>query len=282
VANKKALRLIELGLHPVLLGSEGDDLKRPLLKGWQTAICTPEEVTRWPVRNNIGIRCGWQQDDWALLVFDFDEEANRIFPDWLRQTARLVHEPLTIVTSGRGYHVYFYTDEAYPGCTLAGKYGEVSSPANGRKRLFKFIETLGQGRQVVTAGSRHPSGHRYRFRSQATYTDIPYLSAEKYQQLVALSRCFDQRPKQPQRKKITPPKQLIHYLPPPANCLLYARHFLRGMEQVERNGDIRILGFGGLLITADGRGWYSFSDETGGGLPELIAWHQALVGEGIC
>ena len=281
MANKKALRLLELGLHPVLLGSEGDDLKRPLLKGWQTAVYTPEEVACWPVRNNIGIRCGWQQEEWALLVFDFDEEVNRIFPDWLRQAARLVLEPLVIVTSGRGYHVYFYTDEAYPGCTLAGKYAAAKPPANGRKRLFKFIETLGQGRQVVTAGSRHPSGHRYRFRSQATYADIPYLSAEAYDQLLGLSRSFDQRPKPPQ-KQPTPPKHLIHYLPPAANCLLYARHFLRGLEQVERNGDIRILGYGGLLITADGRGWYSFSDETGGGLPELIAWHQALIKEGTC
>ena len=281
MANKKAQRLIELGLHPVLLGREGDDLKRPLLKGWQTAVYTPEEVTRWPARNNIGIRCGWQQDNWALLVFDFDEEANRIFPDWLRWADRLVLEPLVIVTSGRGYHVYFCTDEAYPVCTLAGRYGAAKPPANGRKQLFKFIETLGEGRQVVTAGSRHPSGHRYRFRSQATYADIPYLSADQYEQLVAFSRSFDQRPK-PQRKKPTPPKHLSHYLPLAANCLLYARHFLRGLEQVERNGDIRILGYGGLLITANGRGWYSFGDETGGGLPELIAWHQALVGEGAC
>ncbi|MCB8980751.1 MAG: bifunctional DNA primase/polymerase [Ardenticatenaceae bacterium] len=282
MANKKALQLIELGLHPVLLGSDGDNLKRPLLKGWQTAIYTPADVARWPARNNVGIRCGWQQTEWALLVFDFDEEANRILPDWVRWAAPLVAEPLVIVTTGRGYHIYFYTEEAYPGGTLAGKYGEASPPGNGRKRLFKFIETLGTGRQVVTAGSRHPLGHRYRFRGQATYTDIPYLSAEQYQRLVAFSRGFDQRPKPAQRKKITPPKQLVHYLPPPVNCLLYARHFLGGVEQVERNGDIRILGYGGLLITADGRGWYSFSEETGGGLPELIAWHQALVGEGAC
>lgn len=281
MANKKALRLIELGLHPVLLGREGEDLKRPLLKGWQTAVYTRQDVARWPSGHNIGIRCGWQQVDWALLVFDFDEEANRIFPDWLRWAAPLVAEPLVIVTSGRGYHVYFYTDETYPGCTLAGRYGAAKPPGNGRKRLFKYIEILGEGRQVVTAGSRHPSGHRYRFRGQATYADIPYLSAEQYQQLVTYSRSFDQR-QPPQRKKITPPKPLSHYLPPPANCLLYARHFLRGEEQIERNGDVRILGYGGLLITADGRGWYSFSDETGGGLPELIAWHQALVGEETC
>ena len=44
MANKKALQLIELGLHPVLLGRDGDELKRPLLKGWQTAVYTPADV----------------------------------------------------------------------------------------------------------------------------------------------------------------------------------------------------------------------------------------------
>ena len=282
MANKKALQLIELGLHPVLLGRDGDDLKRPLLKGWQTAVYTPADVARWPARNNVGLRCGLQRDGLALLVFDFDEDANTIFPDWLRQAAHLVHEPLTIVTSGRGYHVYFRTDKASPGCTLAGKYGAVGSPTNGRKRLFKFIETLGEGRQVVTAGSRHPSGHQYRFRSQATYLDIPYLSAEQYQQLVTFSRCFDQRPKLPQKKRVVYPKQFTGLQPGVDNCLTYARRFLRSAEQVERNGDVRFLGYGGLIVTANGRGWYSFSDEAGGGLPELIAWHQALRGEGVC
>ena len=58
----------------------------------------------------------------------------------------------------------------------------------------------------------------------------------------------------------------------------YARRYIGAAEQEERNGDIRFLGQGGLLVTADGRGWYSFSEETGGGLAELIAWHQSLVG----
>lgn len=280
--NLKALRLIELGLHPVLLGREGEDLKRPLLKGWQTAVYTAADVARWPVDNNVGIRCGWQQAAWALLVFDFDEAANRILPDWLRQATRLVPEPLTIVTSGRGYHVYFFTEEAYPGCTLAGRYGERGTGANGRKRLFKFIETLGEGRQVVAAGSRHPSGHRYRFRSQATYQDIPYLSPDGYDQLLALSRSFDRRPQKGKQPGVSGPRQLSAVLTGIDDCLTFARRFIGAAERVERNGDIRFLGQGGLLVTADGRGWYSFSDEVGGGLPELIAWHQALVEEGIC
>lgn len=288
MANKKALRLIELGFHPVLLGSEGDDLKRPLLKGWQTAVYTPDEVTRWPSRNNVGIRCGWQRSlpragrgDRALIVFDFDEEARRIFPAWCGQVNEWLCQPLVIVTSGRGCHVYFYTEEPYPGQTLAGRYAPVPDAASGRKRLFKFIETLGAGRQVVSAGSRHPGGQRYRFSRGTRYEDIPTLTAEAYQALVTLSKSFDERPTKPERSSSVPPVKLNGEFRDIHNCLDYARRYIGTAEQEERNGDIRFLGQGGLLVTSDGRGWYSFSEETGGGLAELIAWHQSLMGEGI-
>lgn len=286
MANKKALRLIELGLHPVLLGSEGDDLKRPLLKGWQTAVCTPEDVHTWPPRNNIGIRCGVQRDGRALIVFDFDEEARRVFPAWCGQVHEWLTQLLVIVTSGRGCHVYFFTEEAPPGRTLAGRYAPAPDEANGRKRLFKFIETLGTGRQVVSAGSRHPNGQRYRFSHGlgrgTRYEDIPTLTAEEYQVLVTLSKSFDERPTKPERSLSVPPVKLNGKFSDIQNCLDYARRYIGTVEQVERNGDIRFLGQGGLLVTADGRGWYSFSDETGGGLAELVAWHQSLMGEGSC
>ena len=285
MANKKALQLIELGLHPVLLGSDGDDLKRPLLKGWQTAVYTPADVARWPARNNVGIRCGLQRDGRALIVFDFDEEARRVFPAWSGQVngpSFGLCQSLVIVTSGRGCHVYFYTTEAHPGRTLAGRYAPVDNAANGRKRLVKFIETLGTGRQVVTAGSRHPNGQRYRFSRGIHYEDIPTLTAAQYQALVALSKSFDERPTKPERSRAAYPVQLNGSFKDIRDCLDYARRHIGAAEQVERNGDIRFLGQGGLLVTADGRGWYSFSHETGGSLPELIAWHQSLAGEGIC
>ncbi len=280
MANKKALRLLELGLHPVLLGNKGDDLKRPLLKGWRTAVYTPEDVLRWPSGNNIGIRCGQQRNSHALIVFDFDEEARRVFPVWIEQVNQILRQPLVIVTSGRGCHVYFYSEKAYPGRTLAGRYAPIPNNANGRKRLFKFIETLGTGRQVVSAGSLHPNGQRYRFSRGTRYEDIPFLSAEAYEALAALSKSFDERPSKPARSQPATPVRLNGEFGGVQNCLDYARRYIGATEQVERNGDIRILGFGGLLLTADGRDWYSFSEETGGGLAELIAWHQSFVGEG--
>jgi hypothetical protein len=286
MANRKALRLIELGLHPVLLGSSGDGLKRPLQKGWKTAVYTAGDVARWPARNNVGIRCGLQRGGYALVVFDFDEESDRIFPTWRWEVVQRFRQPLVVVESGRGCHVYFYTETAYPGRTLAGRYGRARCSEHGRKRLFKFIETLGQGRQVVAAGSWHPSGKRYRFQGDARYGDIPLLSAGEYQRLLTLSRTFDVRPARPARKAASASSMPGASAKPVedgiANCLAYARRYIGTAERVEGNGDIRFLGHGGLLVTGDGRGWYSFSEETGGGLSELIAWHQAAMGEGRC
>lgn len=290
MVNKKALKLIELGLNPVLLGSSGDDLKRPLLKGWQTAVYTATDVHTWPPRNNIGIRCGRQLDSLprasrggrCLLVFDFDEEAGRVFPLWRAEATGIVGQEPVIVSSGRGYHVYLFTPDEMGSRTLAGR----RVVEDGRTRLQKFIETIGRHKQVVAAGGRHPLGRRYRFAGPASYADIPIVTVRQLSDLTALARAFDERPAQTHR----PPHNNRGAPTPPGvngdrpagvqDCLEYARRFIGVEERVERNGDIRFLGYGGLLVTADGRGWYSFSDETGGGLAELIAWRQSLVGEG--
>jgi hypothetical protein len=284
MTNEKALRLHKMGFNLVLLGRSGNDLKRPVLRGWQTAVYEANQVAAWSRRNNLGLRCGRQsnslsrasQGGWSLVVLDFDEEADRIFPQWRWQMKRITSASPVIVTSGRGYHVYFYTHDAHRSRTLAGQY---SVGEDGRTRLHKFIEVLGQGRQVVSAGSRHPNGRRYRFLTVAAYPNIPRLAERQWRQLVALSRTFDQRPSRSQKKAFQP-ISLLNDLAGIGNCLDYARRFIGTEEFVERNGDIRILGQGGLLITPDGRGWYCFSDDTGGGLVDLIAWHRTWAGEG--
>jgi hypothetical protein len=50
-------------------------------------------------------------------------------------------------------------------------------------------------------------------------------------------------------------------------------HFgIGGRTRREPNGETRILGHGGLLVTEDGETWYNFSDEEGGGVLEAWAW----------
>jgi hypothetical protein len=294
--DQKALALLDLGLDPVLLGRSGEGLKRPLYKKWQQVIYRREQVSCWPVGHNIAIRCGTQANGRHLLVFDFDEEADRVFPAWWHEAAPHLPAQPVIVSSGRGYHVYVYTTAPVRGQTLAARREQLAGPGDrhsaGRWRLVKYIETLGTGRLVVTAGSRHPSGRRYTFfpatgdgaidTAVTAYAQIPLLPAETLATLLKLARCFDQRPRpnrqpRPRRRRVTDRPAGI------TNCLDYARRYLGAAEQVEPNGDIRFLGWGGLLVTADGRGWYLHSEGMGGGLTDLILWHRTLlagVGEG--
>jgi hypothetical protein len=240
-------------------------------KGWQTAEYGAADLARWPGENNVGIRCGRQANGMALAVFDFDEEAGRVFPAWRAAVEGSLARPLVIVTSGRGYHAYFYVPREEGSRLLAGRY----ETENGRRRLRKFVELLGRGRQIVSAGSRHPSGRRYCF-LDGGYNAIPIVSEAGYEALLAASRAIDERPASqasPARRR--PVRQLPGDV---RDCLAYARRFIGSEERLEPNGDIRFLGQGGLLVTPDGRGWYSFGDERGGGLAELVAWHQGAVG----
>jgi hypothetical protein len=299
--DQKGLALLDLGLNPVLLGRSGEGLKRPLHKKWQQTSYSREQVARWPVGHNVAIRCGRQANGRYLLVFDFDEEAGRVFPAWWYEAAPYLPALPVVVTSGRGYHVYVYTTTPVRGQTLAARRERANGPFDkacievgsaGRWRLVKFIETLGTGRLVVTAGSRHPSGECYCFLApvgegeetadQTTavtpYAQIPLLPAESFEMLLALARCFDQRPQPGQRRLARRRSRTEGRAKYGAtNCLDYARRYLGATEQVEPNGDIRFLGWGGLLVTADGRGWYLHSEGIGGGLADLVAWHKTLI-----
>lgn len=278
MANKNAIRLFKLGLSPVLLGGTFSDLMKPQLIGWQTADYPAVTFNWWPTKNNIGIRCGYQHRGRNLIVFNFDSEYRRIFPEWCERANQWVHEPMVVVSYGRGLHVYFYTDGPYPGSTLAGRYARDN---RGYTWLETFIKTLGTGQCVGSVGSKYYNGRRFQFTSDAGYEAIPTLTAMQYKTLIAVSKSFDKRPTQPadkpaKRSQKEDVSQANDYL----DCLDYARQAIGTLEQVKWNGDIFFLKQAGLLITANGHGWYSFRDETGGGLVELIAWHQALVREG--
>lgn len=252
-----------------MLGNSGDNLKRPQLKAWQTATVTPSDVATWPARNNIGVRCGQTlQPGRYLVVFDFDYDAARIFPQWRGQAEKITQSPLVVVTSGKGYHVYFYTKSEKPAQRVAvAEDGSV------------LIETIGRRKQVVTPGSLHPSGKQYKFASDAKYQDIPTVTSEQYNALIAAAEVFDRRPARPTVDRVSAPSHSgpgTGELVGVCDCLDYALKHINGEHEEEADGQIRIMGRGGLLITPDGRGWYCHSDERGGGLPELIAWHRGI------
>ena len=284
--SEKALDLIKHGLHPVLLGSSGDALKRPQLKGWQTATNTPEDVKAWPERANIGVRCGQTRknkhgEHFYIYVFDFDKYAKEIFLKWWEVVTvyfglRGICLQGLVVSTGKGYHVYVATYKPHSDRLLASEPVTI----DGKIKNEVIIEIRGDNQQVVAAGSRHPSGHDYQFYYGSGYDAIPLIDDTDFEYMVAQARLFDRQPPKPKVKTVSVGAAVkfegTGELTGITDCLDYARRFIGGEEKTEQNGDIRITGNGGLLLQADGRGWYCFSEQKGGGLADLIAWHKHI------
>lgn len=274
----KAQQIIDYGLHPVLLGRAGDALKKPQLTGWPTARYTPQDVAKWPQSANVGILCGEQPDGRFLSVFDFDKFADENFPKW-RKAARAIIGDAPIVKTGRdpaGFHVLVKTETPQQHGMIAG---DPIVDSKGKTRDDVIIEIRGQGQQVVSPGSLHPSGQRYELIA-GSLANIPTVTSAQFAQLVKLAAAFDRRqPKQPRpRSVVTSNGNNCSQAGELAglDCLAYARKYIHGDEQIEPNGDIRILGNGGLLLTANGRGWNNRLEDVGGGLVALIAWHKGI------
>jgi hypothetical protein len=126
--------------------------------------------------------------------------------------------------------------------------------------------------------SIHPSGNRYRFIQEGDLIEVPDLNRV----LKWLDSLLPAAPvKAPTVSsgsiRSTEADSLIEavkvYWP---DALTVFRHF--GIAQdtnEERNGEVRILGNGGLLIHADNPElWYCFSDEIGGGVFEAWGWQR--------
>jgi len=129
---------------------------------------------------NITVVCG--QVSGGLVVFDFDYEASHIFPRWWRAIGR-VSQALVVAKSFKGYHVYLRV---------------VGESVRNQKVAFNeagnvLIEIKGEGGVIQAPPSRHPSGCRYQWR-QGNYTQIPHLTMNAYEYLLAEAQAFDRRP----------------------------------------------------------------------------------------
>ena len=272
----KANEILDCGLTPVLLGWVGDALKRPILPNWPNAEYTADEVAGWPADNNIGIRCGLTLLGLWLYVFDFDHDAARIFPAWFAAAKKLLpHVQWVIVKTSKGYHVYLFTDAPQNHNKVAMKPVQGD---NGRSNFLTLIEIIGEGRQVVSAGSKHPAGGQYELIAGGL-ANIPTVGSAEYKLLFDLAESYDLRPKkkairqsQQRRSGVASTGDLAGV----NNCLDYARGHIAGEVRQENDGQFRVMGNGGLLITADGRAWYCMAEQTGGGLVRLIKWHRNI------
>ena len=148
-----------LNLIPLIHGD-----KKPVSewKEYQQRKITKEEIDTFflqGTQHNIGVVCGAISDN--LYVLDFDTE--EIFRRFFTKT-----DGLTVVKTGRGYHVYF----------------KAESPVKTLKMLDsegREIATLkGEGSYVVAPPSLHPSGASYAFIQRG---EIPRLTGDVRQQV---------------------------------------------------------------------------------------------------
>lgn len=269
-----AKTLLQNNLTPVLLGAAGDALKRPLQQNWQTKDVTLQDVATWPAGNNIGVRTGKQPDGRYLFVIDFDYNSHAVGFSFLAMAQAIIGRKTCIVSTGKGLHFYFLTDKPVNTQKLA-----YSDQLDKNGRPFIMIETKAAGGQVVSAGSRHPNGHTYDFLA-GSYDAIPHLKPHRVDKLLALARTFCKKPKPKVRQVNQTAQQQTSSgaaVGIAVDCLDYARRFIGNEAQKpEKNGDIRFRGNGGLIVKKDGRGWFCFGDNKGGGLVDLVVWNEGI------
>jgi len=148
----------KLNLIPLIHGD-----KKPVRewKEYQQRKITKEEIDTFFLRNthNVGVVCGAISDNLYVIDFDTEEVFKRFF-------AKV--DGLTVVKTGRGYHVYFKAET--PVKTLK------IHDSEGRE-----IATLkGEGSYVVAPPSLHPSGTPYEFVQRG---EIPRKKGDVRQQV---------------------------------------------------------------------------------------------------
>jgi len=192
-----------------------------------------------------------------------------------------------ILKTARGFHVYVLTDEAQQHGIIAGETvetGELDDNGDPKTRTDTINEIRGDGQQVVSPGSLHPSGAYYELIA-GSLANIPTVTGDDFSKLVALAAADDRRvedvsnwtqTKPAARGEIDFPPSTSGELAGVNDCLDYARQHIGGEIRQERDGQWRVMGNGGLLITEDGHGWFCHVAQQGGGLVKLIAWHKNI------
>lgn len=178
-----ALAYAALGLSIIPL-----DGKRPALTTWaayQQAAASSETIAAWSgagLLKNIGIVCGAVSGN--LVVLDLDGAAG--YPAFAATFPALAETYTVASGGGVGKHVYFYADHLPPSVKAMG------TPIGN-------LELCGEGRQVVTPPSVHPTtGQMYRVEQVRDILRVSDLA-----ELAAWIESF--KPRQPVREW-QPPK----------------------------------------------------------------------------
>jgi hypothetical protein len=244
--------------------------KAPLLAEWecyQTRCSTADEIARWWVTTptaNIGIVHGIHN----YVALDFDDDAG-LFAAMRAKFPDLFAGRIEQSGSGQGYHLPLFV-ETLP--DLGWDNGKDRPKGNKTYRTDQgSVNIRARWCQTVAPPSIHPSGNAYRYIQAGAIIPVVDLRL-----VMAWLGMLDPkaRPVVKRASSIVSPsggmQDIKAYLP--ALPELFALLGISGEAQREPNGETRISGHGGLLITADETRWYCFSDETGGDAIDAWGW----------
>lgn len=247
--------------------------KMPALTSWevyQTRTSTRREVEHWFTNTsfNIGIVHGEVSNNFITLDVDHD---NGLWDLLNSQHPHLLTGRLERSGGGAGYHIPLFL-ERLPDFGFNSKQ---ERPRGNKtwKTENGHINVRARFCQSVAPNSVHPSGGRYIF-----IQDGPIARVESLDLLIAwLNRLAPPPPP----KRITGPRRnrphdatgtLLEAVRSAWSTLDIFDHFGLAFDvRKERNGETRLGGNGGLLITEGGE-WYNFSDEYGGHIIEAWGW----------
>jgi hypothetical protein len=241
---------------------------------FKTRCSTGDEVRRWFGNGNhynIGLVHGKFGDHPYYVAIDIDHDRG-IYKEVWRQFPGLSCGRIEQSGSGEGFHIPLWVEEAPKVFKDKGNKTWRTPQGNINIRLA--------GCQTVAPPSIHPTGGLYKFiqEGQIAYaytldTLIAWLD-KLVPEPLKRDRPISETIRKVDSNSDTLLEAVLGYW---QSCMTVFAHFgMTDEAREESDGEIRLLGNGGLLVTADHERFYNFSDEFGGGCVE--AWAYCRMG----
>lgn len=247
---------------------------------YQTRRSTKDEINHWWANGfnqtwNIGIVHGEVSENYVTIDIDHDQgildEIKRNFPG-------LVSGRIEQSGSGEGFHIPLRVEEL-------PDFGQKKDDTPRGNKTWKTpkgsVNIRARLCQTVAPPSIHPTGNRYRFIQKGGIAYL-YTLAQFIDWLGVITPQKKVSRPEVARPKLQAPGEdtllgavLAHWQNP---LQVFAHFGLTHDVKEERDGQIRLRGNGGLLVTADHQVWNCFEEEFGGSTIE--AWAYCTIGTG--
>lgn len=235
---------------------------------------TPQQIEEWfgnGLALNIGVIHGEVSNNYVLI--DIDHDAGGY--DWLRKThPQLFTGRLVLSGSLNGYHIPLFL----------GRLPDFGTTGKGRprgNRTWKLADGTGINIraafcQSLAPPSVHPSGHAYQFIQEGKITWLPHLDdlIESLNSLAPPKAEDANVNRRTRRSYFGDDSDIVQVARGAWTTTRIFEYFGKTGKgtRVEGNGDVRLLGNGGLLVQPDDEGWTCHEEQESGGPFQAWAW----------